>query len=129
MQECECEKWECHDECKPLTDSEIDAILSFRAAFDLSVEEKQTLAKCNFGCPYGNYTKCREFRFSPVVLKGHPIVCHTGDSCSSALRILRAASTHFPILKKLLPHVTSALSCHNIVLILTMHCTVVTTTI
>ena len=45
VQECveseciQCEKWECHDECKPLTDSEIEAILSFRAAFDLSVEE------------------------------------------------------------------------------------------
>ena len=74
MQECvesECEKWECHDECKPLTDSVIDTILSFRAAFDLSVEE------ANFGCPYGHYTKCREFLlpdfvdcvgFSPVEL-------------------------------------------------------------
>ena len=59
MQECvesesiQCEMWECHSECKPLSDSEIDTILSFRAAFDLSVEEaRQALAKCDYGCPY-----------------------------------------------------------------------------
>ena len=109
---------------EPLSDSEIDTILSFRAAFDLSVEEaRQALAKCDYGCPYGHYTKCREFMlqdcidcvgFSTVELKGHPIVCHTGD-CSSTLRILRAASTHFPVLRKLLPYVTDAVSCHNVV--------------
>ena len=68
-----------------MSDSEIDAIPSFRAAFDLSVEEaRQALAKCDYGCPYGDYTKCREFLlpdfvhcvgFSPVELLGHPIVC------------------------------------------------------
>ena len=84
------EKWECHN---PLSDSELAAILSFRAAFDLSVEEaRQALAKYHYhGCPNGHYTKCREFLlqdfvhcvgFSTVELKGHPIVCHTGDSCS-----------------------------------------------
>ena len=66
MQECvesesiQCEMWECHSECKPLSDSVIDTILSFRAAFDLSVEEaRQALAKCDYGCPYGHYTKYR----------------------------------------------------------------------
>ena len=38
-----------------------------------------------------------------------------GDSCTSTLRILRAASTHFPVLRKFLVHVTTALSCHKIV--------------
>ena len=61
-----------------MSDSEIDAIPSFRAAFDLSVEEaRQALAKCDYDCPYGHYTKCREFLlpdfvhcvgFSPVEL-------------------------------------------------------------
>ena len=62
----------------------------------------------NYGCPNGHYTKCREFLladfvhcvgFSPVELKGHPIVCHTGDSCSSTMGCLH-------VLRKLLPHVT-----------------------
>ena len=42
-------------------------------------------------------------------------MCYTGDSCTSTLRILRAASTHFPVLRKFLVHVTTALSCHKIV--------------
>ena len=107
-----------------MSDFEIAAILSFRAAFDLSVEEaRQALAKCDNGCPNCHYTKCREFLlpdfvhcvgFSPE-LKRHPIVGHTADSCSSTLKILRAASTHFPVLRKSLPHVTDAVSCHNVV--------------
>ena len=37
-----------------------------------------------------------KLRYDCVVdLKGHPIICYTGDSCTSALRILRTASTHF----------------------------------
>ena len=42
-------------------------------------------------------------------------MCYTGDSCTSTLRILRAASTHFPVLRKFLVHVTTALTCHKIV--------------
>ena len=42
-------------------------------------------------------------------------MCYTGDSCTSVLRILRAASTHFPVLRKFLVHVTTALSCHKTV--------------
>ena len=42
-------------------------------------------------------------------------MCYTGDSCTSTLRILRAAPTHFPVLRKFLVHVTTALSCHKTV--------------
>ena len=42
-------------------------------------------------------------------------MCYTGDSCTSTLRILRAAPTHFPVLRKFLVHVTTALTCHKIV--------------
>ena len=42
-------------------------------------------------------------------------MCYTGDSCTSTLRILRAAPTHFPVLRKFLVYVTTALSCHKIV--------------
>ena len=49
-----------------------------------------------------------------MALKGHPIVCYTGDSCTRTLRILRAASTHFPVLRKYFVHVTTALTCHKI---------------
>ena len=107
-------KWRCHKECRPLSVSEVAAILDLRSCLELSVEEaREALAKCDLGCPFVHSTKL--VGSTPVALKGHPIVCYTGDSCTSTLRILRAASTHFPVLRKFLVHVTTALSCHKIV--------------
>ena len=63
------------------------------------------------GCPFGHYTKL--VGTCPVDLRGHPIVCYSSDLCTSTLRILRAASTHYPILRKFLSHVISALSAHK----------------
>ena len=109
-----CKKWQCHKECRPLSVSEVDAILDFRSCLELSVEEaREALAKCDLGCPFVHSTKL--VGSTPVALKGYPIVCYTGDSCTSTLRTLRAASTHFPVLRKFLVHVTTALSCHKIV--------------
>ena len=109
-----CKKWQCHKECRPLRVSEVDAILDFRSCLELSVEEaREALAKCDLGCPFVHSAKL--VGSTPVALKGHPIVCYTGDSCTSTLRILRAASTHFPVLRKFLVHVTTALPCHKIV--------------
>ena len=107
-------KWKWSRHCKPLSQLEVNAIVCFRAAFDLSVEEvRQALAKCDLGCPNGHYTKL--VGSLPVDLRGHHIVCYTGDSCTSTLRILRAASAHFPVLRKFLSHVSDALSAHKIV--------------
>ena len=74
---------------------------------------EEALAKCFFRLSFVHSTKL--VGSTPVTLKGHPIVCHIGDSCTSTLRILRAASTHFPVLRKVLVHVTTALTCHKIV--------------
>ena len=53
-------EWECSQHCKPLTDVEIVAIVTLRAAFEGSIEEaRQALAECDFGCPLGHYTKLR----------------------------------------------------------------------
>ena len=94
-----CQKWPCHKGCRPLSVSEVDAILDFRSCLELSVEEAgEALAKCDLGCPFVHSTKL--VGSTPVSLKGHPIVCYTGDSCTSTLRILRAAPTHFPVLRK-----------------------------
>ena len=38
--------------------NEVVSIVTFRAAFELSVEEvRQALAKCDMGCPNGHYSK------------------------------------------------------------------------
>ena len=53
-----CKKWECSKQCKPLNEFEVVSIVTFRAAFELSVEEvRQALAKCDLGCPNGHYSK------------------------------------------------------------------------
>ena len=102
----QCKMWECSKQCQPIT-----LFVCFRTPFVEKV--RQALAECDMGCPYGHYTKL--MGSLPVDLKGHPIVCYSGERCTSNLRVLRAASTHFPILRKFLAHVTSALSAHRIV--------------
>ena len=56
-------EWECSKNCKLLTDVEIVAIVTLRA-FHLGY----------LGCPFGQYTKLGQY-----YLKGHPIVCYTGN--------------------------------------------------
>ena len=105
-------RWECTSECKPLTDVEVDAILSLKESFNGPVEEvRHALDVCDEGCPNGHYTKL--ISACPVALKGHPLVCSQLDGgCQSKLRILRAASTHFPLLRNFLHDVHSAISSH-----------------
>ena len=106
--------WECSKECKPITEGEVDAILYLKAAFDHSVEDvRAALNTCDYGFPYGHYTKLANS--TPLQPKGHPIVCYCGNECGSQLRILRAASTHFPTLRMFLHQIHSALVCHKCV--------------
>ena len=96
--------WKCTKGCRPIPDSEVDAILCLKSAFELSIEELRTaLTVCDYGCPYGHYSKL--VKSCPVDRIGHPIVCYCGSLCTSQLRILRAASTHFPVLRQLLREV------------------------
>ena len=89
---------------------EVDAIVSFKASsFGLPVEKVgQALAECSMGCLFSKLVGS-----SPVDLRGHPIVCYNGELCTSVLRIPRAAFTYFPVLRKFLAHVTTALSAHR----------------
>ena len=44
--------WECFIECKQVTDVEVAAIVSLRAAFDAPMQElRHTLETCDDGCP------------------------------------------------------------------------------
>ena len=108
-------RWECSTECKPLTNTEVDAILTLKEAFNGEIEEvRHALDTCDEGCPNGHYTKV--IGLCPVALKGHPLVCcDVGGGCQSKLRILRAASTHFPLLINFLHDVHSAISSHTCV--------------
>ena len=108
----ESKKWKCTSECKPLSDNEVKSILNLREAFELPLEDvRHALATCDNGCPNGHYTKL--INFVPFPCKGHPIVCYLDSGCTSQLRILRAASTHFPVLRHFLHQVTVAIASHK----------------
>ena len=105
-------------ECKQVTDAEVAAIVSLRAAFDAPMQElRHALETCDDGCPHGHYTKVLELApipvelistmddgrltdYYPVPLQGHPLACSNHSGCQSKLRVLRAASTHYPVLRK-----------------------------
>ena len=64
-------KWQCHKECRPLSVSEVAAILDLRSCLELSVEEaREALAKCDLGCPF--VTLYQISGFHPSGLKRAP---------------------------------------------------------
>ena len=102
-------KWECSSECKPLTNFEVDAILEIKEAFAKPMQHlRYACTTFDHGCPNGHYTKVVDGDNSVVYCMGHPIVCSNDGGCKSKLRILRAASTHYPVLGNLLHHVNDA---------------------
>ena len=123
--------WECSVECKQVTDAEVAAIVSLRAAFDAPMHDlRHALETCDDGCPHGHYTKVLELApipvelidtmddgrltdYCPVALQGHPLVCSNNNGCQSKLRVLRAASTHYPVLRQFLHQLSSARTSHR----------------
>ena len=70
--------WECSKQCKPLSDFEVKAIVCFK---ERPVEKvRHALAECDMGCLYCHYTKL--VGSLPVDLRGHPIVCYSGEYCT-----------------------------------------------
>ena len=54
------------------------------------------------------------FKPAEVLKLGHPQPC-TARTCQNKLRLLRAASVHYPLLRRLLENVYMARCCHNFV--------------
>ena len=115
--------WKCCSKCKPVTDSELSTILKFKSGFAKAVREvRKLLDKCD-DCPNHRYTKValtsddnpdsNIVHYDSVQLGGHGLPCVTGRECSSELRILRAASTHFPTLRSFLRAVYDAFRSHK----------------
>ena len=61
-------------------------------------------------CPRTHYTKTSG-GFA-IDRKGHPLICSIGAGCKSQLRILRAAAAHYPMLRKFLHDVHTAIRSH-----------------
>ncbi len=102
------QKWKCTAECKLLTDDEVMSILKAKDFFKLPMAElRRELKNVDSGCENGHYTAACPDMFPSgedvpcSQLLGHPLACASGN-CHSLLRILRAASTHYPVLRRFL---------------------------
>ena len=113
-------KWSCCSECKAVTEPEVAAIVHLKQAFDEPMQElRNALGACDGGCPNQHYTTVvpsGDPDSKVVELQSHPLVCFNDGGCCSQLRILRAASTHYSVLRTLLNHVHSAIRSHLVVL-------------
>ena len=111
-------RWKCTSECKALTPSEVEAVVELKQSFEKPMKElRDALDSCDDGCPNGHYS-VRDLdwvcvgQFGSVGRLGHPLVCSNDGGCTSKLRILRAASTHFRKLRKFLFELHSAIRSH-----------------
>ena len=103
-------KWKCTRECKLPTPDERTHIFGIKALFkDLTHKLRQHLSNIDSGCDNGHYT-CQ---LTGHELAGHPLTC-TVSGCESKLRILRAASPHYPKLRRFLALFTRALGTTSI---------------
>ena len=86
--------WNCSSKCKPLTDKEIGVILDFKSGFGADMKDlRKLLDKCDDDCPNTHYQKVVHFHdeipnseivhYNSVELKGHSLLCFTGDECNS----------------------------------------------
>ena len=112
--------WKCNDMCK-LSDS--SCIIEFKSTLNESMQKiRKALDVCD-ECPNSKYAKVfivpanepdsNVVHYNSVELKGHSLICHIGSDCKSKLRILRAASTHYSVLRSFLRCVYSALNSHK----------------
>ena len=111
-------QWNCHSECKVITDTEVGTIVHLRQAFDKPMHELQSgLDTCDNGCPNQHYTRVvsgGDLGWGVIELQGHPLVCsNDGDAAVNFTSsqwhphsgILTAASTHYGVLRTLLNNV------------------------
>ena len=99
--------WRCTPECKQPTSEEAQCIVMIKKLFDKPVqtlrEGLQIIDKCT---QHGHYTcpvRADNDKKPYYELAGHPLPCSQANShCESSLRVLRAAATHFPVLRRFL---------------------------
>jgi len=111
-------RWECSHACRTLDSRDIDSIVEIKKSFDQPIEDvREELEMVDGGCPHLHHIKLQSEGDDMAVelLKlGHPQPCTVG-TCQSKLQVLRAASVHYPVLRKLLENVYAARCCHNFV--------------
>ena len=98
-------KWKCTAECKLPTSNEAQCIVAVKALFEEPVHKlREALKRIDECTEHGHYTRMLSINTPKPYyeLAGHPLPCATVNSnCKSRLRILRAAATHFALLRRL----------------------------
>ena len=96
-------RWKCTSECKLPTSMEVKCIKSLKDLFDKPVRKlREALNGIDSCSEHGHYT-CPLVKGEEAYheLAGHPLPCSMVNAeCDSSLRILRAAATHFPLLRR-----------------------------
>ena len=101
-------KWKCTRRCKLPNTEQRQHIM---ALFKEQVRKlRQGLNHVDSGC-HNNHYKCT---LTGRELAGHPPSCIT-SGCDSKLRILRAASPHYPMLRRFLQHLYEAIRNHKLI--------------
>ena len=109
----------CSYACRTVSDDDVKVILDLKHAFENPIPHVQKeLQNIDNGCPHVHHLKPRGMddglACTEISKLGHPLPCSSG-MCSSKLRVLRAASVHYPALRKLLHSVYMARKCHSTV--------------
>ena len=86
--------------CRTVSDNDVEVILDLKHAFEKPFAEvREQLQNIDIGCPHVHHLKPREMdeglACTEITKAGHPLPCASG-MCSSKLRVLRAASVHYP---------------------------------
>jgi len=107
--------WQCSIVCCTLDTFHVEAIIDLRQSFNQHIEDvRKDIETFDDGCPHNHHVKLRDSEHAcmDICKLGHPQPC-IAETCQSKLHILRAASVHYPVLRKFLHHVYVATSCHN----------------
>ena len=109
----------CTYVCRTVSDDDVKVILDLKCAFEKPFAEvREQLQSIDTGCPHVHHLKPRGMdeglACTEITKAGHPLPCTSG-MCNSKLRILRAASVHYPTLRKLLHAIYMARRHHNVV--------------
>ena len=112
--------WRCTPECKQPTSEEAQCIVLIKSLFDKPVqtirEGLQIIDKCtlhgHYTCPVQGDNAEKPY----YELAGHPLPCSQvlNSHCESSLRVLRAAATHFPVLRRFLILLYEAIRQHRL---------------
>ena len=110
--------WKCTPECKQPTSLAAQCIVMSKQLFDKPVqtlrEGLEIIDKCtvhrHYTCPLQTNNGNPYYE-----LGGHPLPCSQVNShCESSLRILRAAATHYPLLRRFLVLLYEAIRYHHL---------------